>query len=377
MNDYRIKFGDVKISDKTRKDMDDLLRSHRVTEGAKVRKFEEEWGRLFGYKYSIATPSGTVADTLACMALYDFGAQRGDEIIAPALAFAAVGESILAAGFKPSFVDIKRDTLNIDAEKIEEKISDRTRAIMAVHTMGKPAEMDKIMAIANDYDLKVIEDSCEAHGARYQGKYVGNWGDMAAFSFYAAHLIFAGEGGMVSTNDETIAQSIRSVKTHGRRPGTIYFDHQRLGINGKVTDMAAVIGLGQMEEGFWNVYNKRKENLRYLLSKTKDLEGMAFFNLEGPQEDICPHAFSVTLKGDGTAKELFDYLENRGIQTKVNFRSMPTQQQAFAFMGHKEGEFPEAEYVGNKGVHFGIHQHLTREDLDYASEVLHEFFTRK
>ncbi|MEK6894842.1 MAG: DegT/DnrJ/EryC1/StrS family aminotransferase [Nanoarchaeota archaeon] len=370
-----IEFGDPEIPSRTIDSMVELLKSNRITEGSRVKKFEERWGDLFGYPHSIATPSGTAADTIACMSLYDFGAKRGDEVIVPALAFAAVGEAVLAAGLNPVFIDIKRDTLNIDETKIEQAITSRTRAIMPVHTMGKPAKMDVITDIARAHNLKVIEDACEAHGAKYQGRHIGLWGDAAAFSFYAAHLVFAGEGGMVSTKDDQMAHVLRSVKTHGRKPGTVYFDHERLGVNAKMTDMAATIGLDQLDD-FWRVYRTRKDNLVYLLGQTKDLQDRAYFNNEEKGEDICPHAFSVTLKeGDRRgAKDLYVFLEERGIKSKVNFRSMPTQQGAFAFIGHRLGDFPEAEYVGDKGVHFGIHQKLTKDNLDYASEALHDFF---
>ena len=150
--------------------------------------------------------SGTSADIAACMTLYDFGAKRGDEVIVPALAFAAVGNSVLAAGLTPRFVDIEKDTMNINPYKIDEKINDKTKAVMAVHTMGKPCEMDVICDIAERNNLKVIEDCCEAHGARYKGKIVGHWGDVATFSAYAAHLICCGEGGMSSTNNKEIAE---------------------------------------------------------------------------------------------------------------------------------------------------------------------------
>lgn len=378
MSQYRISFGDIVIPQHTKDRMAALLDTNRLTEGPAVREFEKRWGELFQYPYSVALPSGTAADTLACMSLYDFGAQRGDEIIVPALGFIAVGASVLHAGFKPVFVDVDRKSLNIDTNRIEAAITPRTRAIMPVHTMGKPAKLDEIVDIAKDHDLKVIEDACEAHGATYKGKFVGNWGDMSTFSYYAAHLIFASEGGMVSTRHPEIDYVLRSLKSHGREPGQIAFDHQRIGMNGRMTDMQAVVALGQVDD-FWQIFNKRRGNLIYLLDQTKDLADRAQFNMEEEGETACPHAFSVILGKDEktTAKDLHDYLNSRGIQAKYTFKSMPTQQRAFAFMGHKLGEFPEAEYVGDKGVHFGIHQYLTNPDLDYASEVLHDFFKDK
>src|SRR3989338_1311794 len=144
----RIEFGDLKLDQRAMDNLSESIRTNWITEGPKTRQFEDEWGKLFGYKYNISFNNGTSADTAACMTLYDFGAKRGDEIIVPALAFAAAGNSIIAAGFTPVFVDVEKETLNINPKKIEEKITGKTKAIMAVHTMGKPCEMDAITDIA-------------------------------------------------------------------------------------------------------------------------------------------------------------------------------------------------------------------------------------
>jgi len=372
----KIEFGDLVLDNRVKKNFVDILKTNWVSEGKKVKQFEEEWGRLFNYKYNIAMDNGTSADIAACMTLYDLGAKRGDEIIAPALAFAAVGNSILTAGFKPVFVDVDRETMNINSDKIEEKITPKTKAIMAVHTMGKPCNMDVINFIADKNDLSIIEDCCEAYGAKYHGKFVGNFGDMATFSYYAAHLVCCGEGGMVSTNNERLSDLLKSIKSHGRKPESLYFDHIRLGSNFKMNDLEAAVGLPQIED-FWKTFNKRKDNLNYLLEKTKDLEEFVYFNLEEKSDIICPHAFSVILKNPKhNFKKFYKFLENNSIKCKRNFGSMPTQHKAFEFLGHKLGEFPEAEYGGDNGLHFGIHQYLSKEDLDYSSDKLHEYFKK-
>ncbi len=372
----RIQFGELKIGETAKKHLQDVINTNWASGGPKVKLFEEQWSKLFGYKYSVAMSSGTDADINACAALYDFGANRGDEIIVPALSFIATSNAVLAAGLKPVFVDIERHTLNINPKKIEDKITKKTKAIMVVHTMGKPCDMDKINEIAKKNNLFIIEDSCESHGAKYKGKFVGHLGDMAAFSFYAAHLICCGEGGMVSTNNEKLAEILQSIRSHGRKPGTLYFDHIRFGINSKMNDMEASLGLQGVEE-FWATFNKRKENLYYLLNKLEDLEKFAFFNIEEEHEVVTPHAFTITLKDSKyNCSELYSFLESNGVMCKRNFGSIPTQHKAFAFMGHKFGEFPESEYVGNNGLHFGIHQYLTREDLDYISDLVHKYFAK-
>ena len=368
----RIEFGELKIGEKAKQNLLHVIETNWASGGPKVKKFEEEWGKLFEYKHSVAMSSGTDADINACAALYDFGAQRGDEIILPALSFIATANAVLAAGFKPVFVDIEKHTLNINPGKIEKSITPKTKAIIVVHTMGKPCKMDVISNLAKKHNLIVIEDSCEAHGAKYKGKFIGHWGDMAAFSFYAAHLICSGEGGMVSTNSERIANILKSTRSHGREG--LYFDHIRFGLNSKMNDLEASLGLEGVGQ-FWETFNKRKENLYYLLNKLKDLENFAWFNLEEEGEIVSPHAFSITLKDPKyNYKALYQYLENNSIMCKRNFGSIPTQHKAFAFLGHKLGEFPEAEYVGDNGLHFGIHQYLSKDDLDYISITIHNYF---
>ncbi|HLD38563.1 MAG TPA: DegT/DnrJ/EryC1/StrS family aminotransferase [Candidatus Nanoarchaeia archaeon] len=372
----KIEFGDLKISEEAVKHLEEVIKSNRISGGTKVKRLENSWGELFGYKYNLAVSSGTSADIASCIALYDFGAKPGDEIIAPACAFAAVGNSIRAAGFKPAFVDIKRETLNINSEKIEEKINSKTRAIMAVHTMGKPCEMDSISNLAKKYNLKIIEDCCEAHGGKYKDNFVGTFGDIATFSFYVAHIVSCGDGGMISTNNKEIFDVLTSIKYHGRKPDSLYFDHLRYGLNFRINDLTASIGIPEIEK-FRETFNKRKDNFYYLKEKTKYLEDLVFFVEEDSHEILSPHAFSITLKSPRlNYSKLYKFLESNDVQCKRNFGSMPTQHKAFEYLGHKLGEFPEAEYVGDNGLHFGIHQYLSKKDLDYVSDKLHEYFNK-
>lgn len=372
----RINFGDLFIGDLARNRIKKALDKNWVTEGENVKEFEGEFAKKFGYKHAIATNSGTDA-CIACLAsLYEFGAKRGDEIIVPADTFVATANAVLAAGFVPKFVDIELETLNINPDKIEETVTDKTRAIMPVHLMGKPCDMDKIMKIAKKHNLKVIEDSCEAHGAKYKGKYIGTIGDMGAFSFYVAHLVVCGEGGMVVTNDDKIADIVRSVKTHGRPTGSIYFDFQRFGLNLRMNDLTAAIGIEGMAN-FDETFKKRKKNMYELLELTKNLEKYAYFIKEEKHEIICPHAFPMVLKDEKyNCQKLYKFLESKGIQCKTLFGSLPTMHKTFEFMGYKVGDFPVAEYVGKNGLHFGIHQYLNNSDLLYIKDTLENYFKK-
>ncbi len=374
MSKYRINFGDLKIGDTAKQYLQRAVDRNWVSESINVAEFELRFASKFGYKHAIATSSGTDADLCACASLYDFGAKRGDEIILPAACFVSCANTILAAGFTPVFVDIDVKTLDIDPNKIEAAVTKKTRAIMAVHTMGKPCEMGAIMKIAEDHKLMVIEDSCEAHGAKYKGKFIGSIGDMGAFSFYAAHVVVAGEGGMVVTNNDELDKVVRSVKSHGRPFGSIYFDFERIGFNSRMNELTAAIGIEGVER-FDETFKTRKDNFYTLLKLTENVREYCHFLEEQPYETISPHAFSLVLKDkkyDG--HKLYKHLESKGIQCKTLFGSLPTQHNAFKFLGHKFGEFPVSEYVGVHGLHFGMHQYLTDDDLVFIAETIKSYF---
>ncbi len=372
----RIAFGELRIGEIARQRIQSCLEKNWVSEGENVRDFERLFASHFGYRHAVAVSSGTDACLVACASLYRLGAQRGDEIIVPACSFVATSNAVLAAGFVPRFVDVELETLNIDPARIEAAITPRTRAIQVVHTMGKPCEMDAILEIANRRGLVVIEDACEAHGATYRGRTVGSFGGYGAFSFYAAHLICCGEGGMIVTGDPEMEREARSVRSHGRPADSIYFDFQRFGLNAKMNDLEAALGIEGIAT-FDEVFETRKRLLYRLLEQTRDLGEYAHFLVEAPHEKVAPHAFPLVLKDpalDGRA--LYAYLEERGIQCKTLFGSLPTQHGAFAFLGHRLGEFPVAEYIGANGLHFGCHQYLTDDDIDFAAQTLHDYFAR-
>ena len=212
----RIPFGTITITQKAKDLIAEALEAGRVSSGKLVRRLERRFAELTGTKEAVALSSGTDADALALAVLYDFGAKRGDEVIVPALSFVATGNAVLQAGLTPVFVDVRRDTLNIDPDKIDAAVTDRTVAIMPVHLMGKPADMDAVGTVAKAHDLFVIEDAAEAHGATYKGRNVGTLGDMAAYSLYVAHIITSIEGGIVTTDREDFAEILRSLRSHGR-----------------------------------------------------------------------------------------------------------------------------------------------------------------
>lgn len=377
----RIEFGEIRIGDIARQNVVKALDSNWITAGPMVEEFERQWSDLFGYAATCAVSSGTDADINCCFALYDHchprgkPTRRGDEVITPALSFIATANAIQAAGLKPVCVDINRSTLNIDPFKITSAITPQTRAIMVVHTMGRPCDMDTICHIAADHGLWVIEDCCEAHGASYKGIAVGKFGLVAAFSYYLAHLVCCSEGGACSTMWPAVATTIRSTRSHGRRNGELYFDFPRTGLNSKMTDLEAAIGLEGIAN-FKKTFDRRKTVVARVRDALTPYEHLAWFSEEDAGNVNCPHGFSITTKDPKHFAPLCKALEDASIHWKRNFGSIPTQHGAFAHLGYRLGDFPEAEYVGDYGMHFGVHQYLTDEDVEYICETLIRFFGR-
>lgn len=393
----RIPFGTITITQKAKDLITKALNSNRVSSGRYVREFEKRFARLTGTKEAVALSSGTDADALALAVLNDFGAKRGDEVVVPALSFVATGNAVLQAGFKPVFVDIDRNTLNINPRKIEKAITKKTRAIMPVHLMGKPADMDAINRIAKKYKLYVIEDAAEAHGAIYKGRRVGTFGDMAAYSLYVAHIVSTIEGGVVVTDREDFAEILRSLRSHGRackckkcvlNIGSGYcakrfsygdgidirFVFERIGYSCKMNELEAAIGLGNLDI-YEQILRKRRKNLISMMKKFKKFSSYLGTIEEGPDEKIGPHAFPIIVKKGApfTRNQLVDFLEKKGVDTRNLFLSMPTQCPGFAFLGYKLGDFPEAEYIGNNGLHIGVHQDIGDEAIEYIMDTLSKF----
>jgi len=395
----KIPFGTISVTERSKKIIHDILQSNRLSSGKYVRKFEKRFAELVGVKEAVAVSSGTDADALALAVLYDFGAKRGDEIIVTALSFVATGNSVLQAGFTPAFVDIDRKTLNIDPAKIEEKITEKTRAIMPVHLMGKPADMDTINSIANKHDLYVIEDAAEAHGATYKGRNAGTLGHIGAFSLYVAHIITTVEGGIIVTDNADFAEVLRSLRSHGRAckcescvlnvasaycakrfqygdNADIRFMFERIGFSTKMNELEAAIGLGNLDL-YNDILLKRRENLYYLVDGFKRFNPYLVTIEKEPYEEIGPHALPIIVqeKAKFTRNQLVNFMEKKGIDTRNLFSSMPTQCPGYGFLGYTLGDFPNAEYIGENGIHIGVHQDLGRKECDYVLNILEEFLS--
>ena len=376
MPPYRITFGQLLVGPTARRHVQEALDRHWVSEGPNVQAFERGFSAHFGYPHAVATSSGTDAGIVSWAALADaHGWSRGDEVITPAAAFVATANAILAAGLTPVFVDISLETLNLDSSLIEAAITPRTRAIQAVHTMGRVCDMAAIKAIATRHKLAIVEDACEAHGASRDGAIVGTVGDAALFSFYAAHLICSGEGGMITTADADFAARCRSVRSHGRRNGELYFAFDRPGFNSKMNDLEAAIGLEGLEH-FDATFARRRAIVAALRARLSRWEDRVFLPHEAANETLSPHAFPLVLRDPAANIEpLYAHMEQALIQCKTLFGSLPTQHRAFTFLGYPLGAFPVAERLHTTGLHFGVHQYLTDDDVTYVADTLDGWFS--
>jgi dTDP-4-amino-4,6-dideoxygalactose transaminase len=263
--------------------------------------------------------------------------------------------------------------------------------------MGKPAKMDEIRQIAKKYNLYVIADAAEAHGATYQGKNVALLADLSAYSLYLAHIISSIEGGMVVTDNSEFAEILRSLRSHGRsckckictlnvqsgfcpkrfqNGQDARFIFERIGFSSKMNELEAAVGLGNLEI-YNEILGKRRKNLLNLMQRFEKFEQYLITIKEEKDEKIGPHALPIIVK-EGTSfsrNQLADFLEKQGIETRNLFSSMPTQCQGFSFLDYKLGDFPNAEYIGNNGLHIGVHQDLGEEHVDYIIETIEKFLS--
>lgn len=395
-----------------------------LTAGRFNDEFEKEFALKLGVKHAITCNSGSSANLLALTVLTspklgDKQVKKGDEVIAVAAGFPTTINPIVQNGLVPVFVDCEIGTYNIDVNKIEEAISPKTKVIFLAHTLGNMYDMDKIMELAEKYKLWIIEDSCDALGAKWKGKYAGTIGHIGTYSFYPAHHITMGEGGAVITNNPLIYRILMSFRDWGRdcwcKPGTdntcnarfkmklgnlpLGYDHKytysHIGYNLKVTDWQASIGLAQLKklDGF---LEQRRKNALVLLNGLKDLE--QYLILPKINENCTPSwfGFLISVKEDApfTKQALVEYLEANGIGTRQLFAGNILRQPMFttADFDFRIGadklkntkdlseddyaKLPNSEFIMNHTFWVGCAQNLVEEDTAKTVQVIHDFVKR-
>jgi dTDP-4-amino-4,6-dideoxygalactose transaminase len=350
------------IGDEEIKEVEAVLRSGFIAQGPKVAEFEEKFADYTGTRHAIATSSGTTALHVALLCA---GIGKGDEVITTPFSFAATANSVLYTGAKPVFVDIDPKTYNINPEKIEEAITDKTKAIMPVHLYGQPADMDPICKIAEDHDLKVIEDAAQAHGAIYHGRKVGSIGDMACFSFYPTKNITTGEGGIITTDDDAFDKDARAIRAHGESER---YEHVTLGYNFRMTDIAAAIGVVQIKR-LEEFNEKRIENAEYLTEQINSIEGIEPPYVSKNVRHVF-HQYTVRVK-DGKRDELREFLNNEGIGTGIHYPRPIYKQKLYEDLGYT-ADCPEAEKAAAEVLSIPVNPTLSAEDFGKIVSVLQD-----
>lgn len=369
----KIKFGDIKVGQLAKNHINDCLDKNYFTCGPKSEQLSREWANLFNTKYSVGTSCGSSADLCALLALYKFGVKRGSKVLVPGLSFIATASSIIYAGLTPLYCDVDLDSLVLDENKAEDLLRQHPDcvAIMPVTLMGRVYNAQAVLDLAKKYNLFIITDNCEGAGCRYDGQFIESYSHMSTMSFYSAHLCFSVQRGEVSTSNEEINNALLSVRSHGRKPNSLYFEHDLLGSNFMPTDIHACIGLDQVQS-FWQTFNLRQDNWNKMRNGLAEFEDLFHFCDEGPKCTNSPHAFSVTFKKDkGNIKGLSTYLEQNGIETKRNFGAMYTHK-ALSGLGLNEN-CPNSEYIGDNGIHWGCHRYMTEEDCDYVVQTVKNY----
>lgn len=378
------------FTDKDKADLVAVLDDGRLTSitGPKVREFEEKYAAAFGAKYALATCNGVVAIHLALAAL-EIG--PGDEVIVPAHTFIGTSIPVLMANAIPVFVDIARDSFNIDVSLIEKAITPRTKAIVPVHLNGLPADMAEITAIAKRHGLAVVEDACQAHGAFYRGTRVGTLGDISCFSFFEDKVLTTGEGGMLVTNSQALYDLARCIRSYGEELvtniGDRKYEHMRLGFNYRMGALPAALGINQLDR-LDAMVQKRNANARYLRERLAGVPGITAPK-DFPDRLSAFYKFVCRIDTSVVRTDVLNFIEAvkaEGVPATPRYpRPLPLQKVYCEKLGYgrthcpydcdkygqdidyRAGSWPEAERVGIEA--FVLLVHPSEEESDLADAV--------
>ena len=349
-----------------------VLKSDFLTTGPVIEEFEKKVADYVGVKYAVAVANGTAALHSAC---YAANIGKGDEVITTPITFAASSNCAFYCGAVPVFADIDPKTYNIDPSDIEKKITDRTKAIIAVHFTGQPCDMGKIHEIANKHGLIVIEDAAHALGAVYEGKKVGSLSEMTTFSFHPVKHITTGEGGMVLTNHQELYERLKLFRTHGitreehllrKNDGPWYYEQLDLGYNYRITDIQCALGISQMKKLSYFL-ERRKEIAERYQDAFADCD-----NIQRPyQKPGCEnawHLYVIRIKG-GKRKEVFEKLREAGIGVNVHY--IPVYQHPYyQEHGYKDISCPNAEQYYEEAISLPIYPALKEAEQQYVIETV-------
>ncbi|MEN8154146.1 MAG: DegT/DnrJ/EryC1/StrS family aminotransferase [Acidobacteriota bacterium] len=370
-------FGSPAIEKEEIREVTDTLKSGWIGTGPKVQRFEKMFKTFKGINYSIAVSSCTAALHLALIAV---GIKNQDEVIVPTLTFAATANAVIHAGGVPVLVDSEKETMNLDPKKVEEKITDKTKAIIVVHFAGRPVDMDEILKISEKYKLKVIEDCAHAIESEYKGKKTGTIGDIGCFSFYTTKNIITGEGGMVTTNSRQYAKQIKTLALHGMSDdawdrfsddGYKHYEITFPGFKYNMMDIQASLGIHQLPriDKYWN---RRKKIWDFYNSEFK---GLPVF-LPADFSDEIKHSFHlyiIILDIDNlniSRNEFINQMTKLNIGVGVHYTPIHLHPYYKERFGYQKGDFPDSEWVSERTVSLPLSPKLKKADaLDVVNTV--------
>jgi len=343
----------------------EVLKSGMLTQGKVVEEFENTFAKYVGVKNAIAVSNGTVSLDIALKSL---DIKHGDEVIVPDFTFISTANAVLFHRAKPVFADVNERTFNISIEDIIKKITNKTKAIIGVHLFGHPFNMKEIQEICEDYNLYLIEDCAQAHGAEYKGKKVGGFGVAGCFSFYATKNMTTGEGGLITTDSEKIANVCRLLRSHGENQK---YYHTMLGYNYRMTDIQAAIGVVQLKN--LDVFNKKRINNVEYLNKHIKAYGIKLPYKESVVKHVY-HQYAVTIEKEFpmSRDEFMWYLKKKGIGCAIHYPLPIHKQPLYQQMGYTDGnvQCPVAMALSKKILSLPVHPSLTEKDLVYITEVI-------
>ena len=368
--EWKIPLSDIDLGDEEIEEVVKVLRSKWLSMGPVTQRFEEEFANYLGMKHAFGVSSGTAALHIALKVL---GIKEGDEVIVPSLTFVATANSALYCGAKPVFADITSlDNFNISPEDILEEITDKTKAITIVHYGGYPCDMKAVMEIAEEYNLKVIEDAAHAPGAEYKDKKCGTIGDIGCFSFFANKNLVTGEGGMIVTNDEELAEKIKIMRSHGmttltwdRHMGHAHsYDVIELGYNYRINEIASALGLVQLKKLKRNNEKRKRITAKYR-EDLKDISRISLPFSNYTKEKPSYHIFPILLSEEVSREKFMEDLKQKGIQTSIYYPPIHLFSNYRKMFGFKGGTLPKTEFIGEHEVTLPLYPSMSVEDVKY------------
>ena len=358
-----IPIADPEVGNAELKGVVDVLESGQLAAGDAVEEFEDRFADYCDAEYAVATTNGTTALHAALTAV---GVDEGDTVVTTPFSFVATANTIRFAGAEPAFADIDPETFNLDPHAVEQLVRDRdgdVDAIMPVHLYGLSAEMDHLREIAAEYDVPLVEDAAQAHGAEYNHETVGSMGDAACFSFYPTKNMTTGEGGMITTNDEDVADAARRFINHGRSQSG--YEHVEVGHNFRMTNLCAAIGVGQMDR-IPEFNEARRENAAYLTEHLDDTDVVTPTEPDGLRHVY--HQYTVRV---GNREELIEQLDDHGVGTGIYYPNPIHELEAYDdYTGPTD--LDAAETVAEQALSLPVHPNLTQDDLETIVDVMHE-----